>query len=163
MSLPCSRSEAPALGDERSEGVNLEGRGGGERAAEEMAEPSVAAPAKAAEERRRHQRGDLVPLAALISREMKNEKMERPCIRYGCAAQSRKGEDYFLIKVDCHRLPGNPSSAFSVFAVSIMSPRLLLTIDLLFSIFSAQITFLMVFVWLLANRILFVLLVLLSF
>ncbi|KAJ7943119.1 Phosphatase 2C family protein [Quillaja saponaria] len=67
------------------------------------------------EGRRRHH--DLVPLAALISREMKSEKMEKPTVRYGHAAQSKKGEDYFLIKADCHRVPGNPSSTFSVFAI----------------------------------------------
>lgn len=60
---------------------------------------------------------DLVPLAALISREMKNEKMEKPSVRFGQAAQSRKGEDYFLIKTDRQRVPGNPSSTFSVFAI----------------------------------------------
>ncbi|KAL4362690.1 hypothetical protein GQ457_04G006370 [Hibiscus cannabinus] len=60
---------------------------------------------------------ELVPLAALISREMKNEKMEKPSVRYGDAAQSRKGEDYFLVKTDCHRAPGNPLSTFSVFAI----------------------------------------------
>lgn len=60
---------------------------------------------------------NLVPLAALISREMRNEKMEKPVVRYGHAAQSRKGEDYFLIKTDCQRVPGNPSSTFSAFAV----------------------------------------------
>ncbi|XWS22476.1 hypothetical protein CRYUN_Cryun29cG0038400 [Craigia yunnanensis] len=67
-------------------------------------------------EGRRH-RHDLVPLAALISREMKNEKMEKPTVRYGHAAQFRKGEDYFLIKTDCQRAPGNPSSTFFVFAI----------------------------------------------
>ncbi|KAB5538176.1 hypothetical protein DKX38_015709 [Salix brachista] len=67
------------------------------------------------EERRRHD--NLVPLAALISREMRTEKMEKPIVKYGHAAQSRKGEDYFLIKMDCQRLPGNLSSTFSVFAV----------------------------------------------
>lgn len=72
-------------------------------------------------EGRRHHRRDLVPLAALISREMQNEKMEKPTVRYGHAAQSRKGEDYFLIKTDCQRVPGNSSSAFSVFAVSLAS------------------------------------------
>ncbi|KAK3442709.1 hypothetical protein EUGRSUZ_B02819 [Eucalyptus grandis] len=61
---------------------------------------------------------DLVPLAALINREMKNEKLEKPTVRYGCASQSKKGEDFFLIKTDCQRVPGNPSSAYSVFAVS---------------------------------------------
>ncbi|KAE8688265.1 putative protein phosphatase 2C 3 [Hibiscus syriacus] len=60
---------------------------------------------------------ELVPLAVLISREMKNEKMERPSVRYGHSAQTRKGEDYFLVKTDCHRVPGNPSSTFSVFAI----------------------------------------------
>ncbi|XP_050224463.1 probable protein phosphatase 2C 15 [Mercurialis annua] len=65
----------------------------------------------------RRRRDNLVPLAALISREMKNEKMEKPTVRYGSAAQSKKGEDYFLIKTDSQRVSGNPSSAFSVFAV----------------------------------------------
>ncbi|KAL7001107.1 protein-serine,threonine phosphatase [Sarracenia purpurea var. burkii] len=60
---------------------------------------------------------NLVPLAALISREMKSEKMEKPNLRYGYAAQSRKGEDYFMIKTDCQRIQGNPSSTFSVFAI----------------------------------------------
>ncbi|KAG8652225.1 probable protein phosphatase 2C 15 isoform X2 [Manihot esculenta] len=65
----------------------------------------------------RRRRDNLVPLAALISREMRNEKMEKPTVRYGFAAQSRKGEDYFLIKTDCQRVPGNSSSTFSVFAI----------------------------------------------
>lgn len=65
---------------------------------------------------RRHHH-NMVPLAALISREIKNEKMEKPTVRYGHAAQSKKGEDYFLIKTDCQRVPGNSSSAFSVYAV----------------------------------------------
>lgn len=68
---------------------------------------------------RRH-RHNLVPLAALISREMKSEKMEKPTVRYGNAAQSKKGEDYFLIKTDCQRVPGNSSSTFSVFAVMLV-------------------------------------------
>lgn len=60
---------------------------------------------------------DLVPLAALISRELQNEKMKKPIVRYGCAAQSKKGEDYFLMRTDCQRVQGNPSSSFSVFAI----------------------------------------------
>jgi hypothetical protein len=68
------------------------------------------------EGRRRHH--DLVPLAALLKREMKSEKMEKPTVRIGQAAQSKKGEDYFLVKTDCQRVPGNSSTAFSVFAVS---------------------------------------------
>ncbi|KAL7149380.1 hypothetical protein ABFS83_05G036800 [Erythranthe nasuta] len=68
------------------------------------------------EERHRHNQ-DLVPLAALISRELKMEKMEKTSLRIGSAAQSRKGEDYFLIKTDCQRVPGNPSTSFSVFGL----------------------------------------------
>ncbi|CAA6671329.1 unnamed protein product [Spirodela intermedia] len=64
--------------------------------------------------------GDLVPLAALISREMKTEKMERPKIRSGCAAQSKKGEDYFLMKEDCQRsleiFDGHNGNAAAIFA-----------------------------------------------
>lgn len=65
----------------------------------------------------RHQHHDLVPLAALISREMRSEKMEKPTIRYGYAAQSRKGEDYFMMKTDCQRVSGHQPSSFSVFAI----------------------------------------------
>lgn len=74
-------------------------------------------------EGRRHHH-NLMPLAALIKKEMRSEKMEKPTIRYGHAAQSRKGEDYFLIKTDCQRVPGNSSSAFSVFAVKFLPSSL---------------------------------------
>jgi len=40
-------------------------------------------------------------LAALLKREMKSEKMEKPIVRFRHAAHSKKGEDYFLIKMDC--------------------------------------------------------------
>lgn len=66
------------------------------------------------EERKRQQ---LVPLASLISQEIRHDKVKRPCIRYGHAAQSKKGEDYFLIKMDCQRIPGNSASTFSVFGI----------------------------------------------
>lgn len=67
--------------------------------------------------RQQHEQHELIPLAALISREMKNEKMEKPTVKYGYAAQSKKGEDYYLVKTDCQRVPGNSSSTFSVFAI----------------------------------------------
>ncbi|KAI3796145.1 hypothetical protein L1987_38810 [Smallanthus sonchifolius] len=60
---------------------------------------------------------DFVSLAALMSRELRDEKMETPSVRYGCSAQSRKGEDYFMMKTDCQRIHGNPSSSFSVFGI----------------------------------------------
>ncbi|THF98128.1 hypothetical protein TEA_002018 [Camellia sinensis var. sinensis] len=38
-------------------------------------------------------------------------------IKYGQAALAKKGEDYFLIKPDCQRIAGNPTTSFSVFAI----------------------------------------------
>uniref|UniRef100_A0A1J3K3U1 protein-serine/threonine phosphatase n=1 Tax=Noccaea caerulescens TaxID=107243 RepID=A0A1J3K3U1_NOCCA len=67
--------------------------------------------------RNHHNHENLVPLAALISSETKAAKMEKPFVRYGQAAQSRKGEDYFLIKTDSLRVPSSSSTAFSVFAI----------------------------------------------
>ncbi|RWW15141.1 hypothetical protein GW17_00021037 [Ensete ventricosum] len=79
------------------------------------------------ERRRRHSSGGMVPLALLIGEEARMEKMERPRIRYGCAAQSKKGEDYFLIRTDCCRVPGDPSSSFSVFAPSVVQTKVFRT------------------------------------
>ncbi|KAG6523836.1 hypothetical protein ZIOFF_013723 [Zingiber officinale] len=72
----------------------------------------------AAEGRLRRAGSDgMMPLAQLIGEEARMEKVERPRVRYGCAAQSKKGEDYFLFRTDCQRVAGDPSSSFSVFAV----------------------------------------------
>lgn len=62
-----------------------------------------------------------VPLATLIGREIRNEKVEKPFVKFGQAGLAKKGEDYFLIKTDRHRVPGDPSTAFSVFAVLLYS------------------------------------------
>ncbi|KAK8501642.1 hypothetical protein V6N13_009640 [Hibiscus sabdariffa] len=59
----------------------------------------------------------LVPLATLIGRELRNEKVEKPFVKFGQAGLAKKGEDYFLIKLDCERVPGNPDTSFSVFAI----------------------------------------------
>ncbi|KAJ6794288.1 putative protein phosphatase 2C 33 [Iris pallida] len=58
-----------------------------------------------------------LPLATLIGRELRGERLERPSVRYGNAGLAKRGEDLFLIKPDCLRIPGNPSSSFSVFAI----------------------------------------------
>lgn len=63
------------------------------------------------------QRPPLVPLGTLIGRELRNEKVEKPTLKYGQAALAKKGEDYFLIKSDCQRVLDNQSTSFSVFAV----------------------------------------------
>ncbi|XP_078445660.1 protein phosphatase 2C family protein isoform X1 [Wolffia australiana] len=68
-------------------------------------------------DRENYHEADLVPLAALISREMKVDRMERLQIRSGFAAQSKKGEDFLFMKEDCQRVAGSTSSTFSSFAI----------------------------------------------
>ncbi|KAK7392056.1 hypothetical protein VNO78_20482 [Psophocarpus tetragonolobus] len=55
-----------------------------------------------------------VPLATLIGQELRNGKIEIPFVKYGQAGLAKKGEDYFLIKTDCQRVPGDSSTLFSV-------------------------------------------------
>lgn len=59
----------------------------------------------------------LIPLSHLLRRELRSQRIQRPLIRYGHAAQPKKGEDFSLIKTDCERIPGDRSSAFATFAV----------------------------------------------
>ncbi|EPS69183.1 hypothetical protein M569_05581, partial [Genlisea aurea] len=68
-------------------------------------------------EKFRMKQNQLVPLGTLIGRELRHEKLEKPTLKYGQAALAKKGEDYFLIKPDCERVPGDPSTSFSVFAI----------------------------------------------
>ncbi|KAJ6414065.1 hypothetical protein OIU84_006808 [Salix udensis] len=65
-------------------------------------------------------RPPLVPLATLIGRELRNEMIEKPLVKYGQAALAKKGEDYFLIKPDCQRVSGDLSTSFSVSLMDIM-------------------------------------------
>lgn len=58
-----------------------------------------------------------IALATLIGREFRGDKTDKPIVRYGHAGLAKRGEDYFLINPDCYRIPGNPSTSFSVFAV----------------------------------------------
>ncbi|CAL9145972.1 unnamed protein product [Musa hybrid cultivar] len=62
-------------------------------------------------------RPPMVPLATLIGRELRGGKSEKPAIKYGHAAFAKRGEDYFLVRPDCLRVPGDAASSFSVFAV----------------------------------------------
>ncbi|OAY66005.1 putative protein phosphatase 2C 12 [Ananas comosus] len=59
----------------------------------------------------------MVPLAVLLKRELTSEKIERPDILHGQANQSKKGEDFTLLKTECERVPGDGLSTFSVFAL----------------------------------------------
>ncbi|KAL3636953.1 hypothetical protein CASFOL_019252 [Castilleja foliolosa] len=65
----------------------------------------------------KQQKQQPVPLGTLIGRELRSENLNKPIVKYGQAALAKKGEDYFLIKTDCQRVPGNPSTSFSVFAI----------------------------------------------
>lgn len=58
-----------------------------------------------------------VPLLVLLKREVAQEKIERPEISHGQAAQSKKGEDLTLVKTECQRVAGDGVSTYSVFAV----------------------------------------------
>ncbi|KAL8155493.1 putative protein phosphatase 2C 5 [Apium graveolens] len=63
-------------------------------------------------------KSQLVPLGTLIGRELRKEdNVGKPTIKYGQAGLAKKGEDYFLIKTDCERIPGNQSTSFSVFGI----------------------------------------------
>ncbi|KAM0892250.1 hypothetical protein ACQ4PT_025870 [Festuca glaucescens] len=99
----------------------------------------------AAVQQHRHHSGGgsgLVPLAALIKEEVRTERRavtgsricireedagrvgvgeadtRRPLLRYGCAAQSKKGEDFFLLRTDC----GRPSTSSASSSTSSQAP-----------------------------------------
>ena len=60
-----------------------------------------------------------VPLGVLLRREVTKERMERPDVLCGEANLSRKGEDFTLLRADAgQRIPGDPSTSFSVFTVT---------------------------------------------
>ncbi|KAB2089944.1 hypothetical protein ES319_A03G094000v1 [Gossypium barbadense] len=58
-----------------------------------------------------------VPLSVLLKRESSNEKIEKPEIVHGLASQSKKGEDFTLLKTECQRTMGNGVTTFSVFGL----------------------------------------------
>ncbi|XP_010519103.1 PREDICTED: probable protein phosphatase 2C 12 [Tarenaya hassleriana] len=58
-----------------------------------------------------------VPLSVLLKRESANEKIENPEIVYGQANQSKKGEDFTLLKTECQRAMGDGVTTFSVFGI----------------------------------------------
>ncbi|XP_059637102.1 probable protein phosphatase 2C 12 [Cornus florida] len=58
-----------------------------------------------------------VPLSVLLKRELASEKIERPEISHGQASQSKKGEDFTLLKTECQRVAGDGVTTYSVFAL----------------------------------------------
>lgn len=62
-------------------------------------------------------KGEHVPLSVLLKRELASEKVDRPDIVSGQANQSKKGEDFTLIKSECQRVLGDGVTTYSVFGV----------------------------------------------
>ncbi|KAG6626596.1 probable protein phosphatase 2C 12 [Carya illinoinensis] len=58
-----------------------------------------------------------VPLSVLLKRELASERIERPEIVHGQASQSKKGEDFTLLKTECQRMVGDGVSTYSVFGL----------------------------------------------
>ncbi|KMS95330.1 hypothetical protein BVRB_009270 [Beta vulgaris subsp. vulgaris] len=58
-----------------------------------------------------------VPLSVLLRREQNSERIENPELSYGQANQSKKGEDYTLLKTECQRIVGDGVTTFSVFGM----------------------------------------------
>lgn len=58
-----------------------------------------------------------IPLSLLLKRELASEKTERPEISTGEANQSKKGEDFTLLKSECQRVLGDGVATYSVFGV----------------------------------------------
>ncbi|KAL8268915.1 hypothetical protein R6Q59_002713 [Mikania micrantha] len=65
--------------------------------------------------------------------------MKNSSVRYGCAAQSRKGEEYFIMKTDRQRIHGNPISSFSVFGLLNDGGRLIVASDGIWDALSSEI------------------------
>ncbi|OAY50912.1 probable protein phosphatase 2C 12 isoform X4 [Manihot esculenta] len=57
-----------------------------------------------------------IPLAVLLKRELANERIEKPEISHGQASQSKKGEDFTLLKTECQRVVGD-GNTYSVFGL----------------------------------------------
>lgn len=58
-----------------------------------------------------------IPLSVLLKRELANERIEKPEIVHGQAGQSKKGEDFTLLKSECQRMVGDGVYTYSVFGV----------------------------------------------
>jgi serine/threonine protein phosphatase PrpC len=58
-----------------------------------------------------------VPLSVLLKRESANEKIDNPELIHGQHNQSKKGEDFTLVKTECQRVMGDGVTTFSVFGL----------------------------------------------
>jgi hypothetical protein len=69
-----------------------------------------------------------VPLSVLLKRESANEKIDNPELIHGQHNQSKKGEDFTLVKTECQRVMGDGVTTFSVFGVIICLLSLLIVV-----------------------------------
>nr|GEX84815.1 probable protein phosphatase 2C 12 [Tanacetum cinerariifolium] len=58
-----------------------------------------------------------IPLSVLLKRELASEKTERPDITSGHFNESKKGEDFTLVKTECQRVLGDGVTTYSVFGI----------------------------------------------
>ncbi|CAN1323766.1 Probable protein phosphatase 2C 12 [Linum perenne] len=58
-----------------------------------------------------------VPLSVLLKRELAHEKVEKPELVHGQANQSKKGEDFTLVKTECQRNLCDGVTTYSVFGL----------------------------------------------
>uniref|UniRef100_A0A7N1A0T8 protein-serine/threonine phosphatase n=1 Tax=Kalanchoe fedtschenkoi TaxID=63787 RepID=A0A7N1A0T8_KALFE len=58
-----------------------------------------------------------VPLSLLLKRDQASEHLEKPNIVHGQASQSKKGEDFTMIKTERQRVLGDGITTYSVFAI----------------------------------------------
>ncbi|KAJ4837908.1 hypothetical protein Tsubulata_006569 [Turnera subulata] len=58
-----------------------------------------------------------VPLSVLLKRELASEKVEKPEMLHGQANESKKGEDFTLLKTECQRIVGDGVATYSVFGL----------------------------------------------
>ncbi|KAI3728445.1 hypothetical protein L6452_17082 [Arctium lappa] len=64
-----------------------------------------------------YNKSEHIPLSVLLKRELANGKAERSEIVSGQANQSKKGEDFALIKNECQRVLGDGVTTYSVFGI----------------------------------------------
>ncbi|KAG9135199.1 hypothetical protein Leryth_013480 [Lithospermum erythrorhizon] len=58
-----------------------------------------------------------VPLSVLLKRESENEKIDNPELSHGEHGQSKKGEDFMMVKTDCQRVLADGLTTFSVYGL----------------------------------------------
>ena len=76
----------------------------------------------------------MVPLAVILRRQMSWERIEKPDVLYEAARESKKGEDFTLVKTECQRVPGHGDTTVSVPAVINLLTHKVHILDSLFCI-----------------------------